>query len=248
MYIMRFLVIMSLLTLNTLVESSEYEEYNNCNNNDINCCYGNWNIYGTECECWSLQIFGSKCNYVCRDDLCNGLGICDENSNPVYMNGSFYGKCVCDNPELNGNDMCDVENDIGNDGENGEDMNEYNYLDNDESNSGSNSDIGISNMERTEINIGASEVESNIYLYVLLGVIFVVFIFLILFTYKRNMKKEKMEKKDSKVSISVQTVQTVYSDSEYEESIKEYKINNSFMDLTKEFEEGENISKRIMSR
>lgn len=252
MYIMRFLVIMSLLTLNTLVESSEYEEYNNCNNNDINCCYGNWNIYGTECECWSLQIFGSKCNYVCRDDLCNGLGICDENSNPVYVNGSFYGKCVCDNPELNGNDNCYIDNYVENDREDGEDMNEYNYLDNDESNSGSdsgsNSDIGISNMERTEINIGASEVESNIYLYVLLGVIFMVLIFLILFTYKRNLNKVKMEKKDSKVSISVQTVQTAYSDSEYEESINEYKINNSFMDLTKEFEEGENISKRIMSR
>lgn len=248
MCIMRFLVIMSLLILGTFVISKGSIESSNCNNNDENCCYGNWNSEGTKCICWSLQIFGSKCNYVCRDDLCNGVGICDENSDPVYVNGSFYGRCVCDNPGFS-NNMCYVEENINSEqSENLDNSKNVDSVNSKDSDSGS----GYSNMELNEVDTNVDGIgikNSSIYLYVLIGLLFLVVLFLIYFNCKRRKSERvEIEKKNSKVSISVQTIETV--DSEYSDSEEEYKTyrsrgRNSFVDLRKEFEEGEDISERI---
>lgn len=72
--------------------------------NEPNCCYGNL-INGT-CVCWGEQIFGAECNYICRNDLCNGKGICrwDGTSNPVVINdtlGTVTGTCQCDDSLVN---------------------------------------------------------------------------------------------------------------------------------------------------
>jgi hypothetical protein len=249
MYIMRFFVIMSLLTLDTFVISKGSIESSNCNNSDENCCYGNWNSEETKCECWSLQIFGSKCNYVCRDDLCNGVGICDENSYPVYVNGSFHGKCVCDNPGLSSNNMCYVEENINSeqsDNSEGEDNSKnVNSVNSEYSDSGS----GYSNMELNEVDTnvdGISIKNSSIYLYVLIGLLFLVVLFLIYFNCKRRKSERvEIEKKNSKVSISVQTVDSEYSDSEEEYKTYRNRSRNSFVDLRKESEEGEDISERV---
>jgi len=254
---MRFLVIMSLLTLGTFVRSKGSIESSNCNNSDENCCYGNWNINGTKCECWSLQIFGSKCNYVCRDDLCNGVGICDENSDPVYVNGSFYGKCVCDNPGLSSNNMCYVDDNFNSENIELENSEHLEYSDDGEDNSknvdnvnsdiNSNSGLGYSNMELNNVETDGIDIKNSIYLYILIGLLFLVVLFLIYFNYKRRKSYAvEIEKKNSKVSISVQTIQTI--DSEYSDSEEEYKTyrnRNSFVDLRKESEEGDEISERI---
>jgi hypothetical protein len=247
MYIMKFLVIMSLLTLGTFVGSIESS---NCNNNDENCCYGNWNSEEMKCECWSLQIFGSKCNYVCRNDLCNGIGICDENSDPVYVNGSFYGKCVCDNPGLSSNNMCYVEdnfNSLNVESESKE------YLDNGKDNSknvnsaDSDSGSGYSNMKLNNVETETEiDIKNSIYMYVLIGLLFLVVLFLIYFNYKRRKSERvEMEKKNSKVSISVQTIDYECSDSDEEYKTYRSRSRNSFVDLRQEFEEGEDISERI---
>lgn len=50
------------------------------------------------CVCWSDQYFGTRCDYICRDDLCNGMGICGNESFPRVVDSVFQGRCVCDDP------------------------------------------------------------------------------------------------------------------------------------------------------
>lgn len=61
------------------------------------CCRGQF--VDEVCVCWSNQYFGTKCDYICRDDLCNNRGICGNESNPIVVQGVFRGTCICDDPQ-----------------------------------------------------------------------------------------------------------------------------------------------------
>ena len=106
------LVSLILFSASTLYLVNAHHNNYQCNNEDIECCMGTRDENGT-CECWDTQIFGIHCNYICRNDLCNMNGICDENSNPeILQNGTVIGNCICDNPQLSTNSTCSMELDL----------------------------------------------------------------------------------------------------------------------------------------
>lgn len=187
-----------------------------CNNNDHNCCYGNWE--GDQCKCWSIQIFGDKCDHICRDDLCNNVGICNNASNPRIVNEQILGKCVCDDP-LETSDFCLTPIIIDDD-----------YFEN---------NTTIPNTTNTTNNTNSYQ-ESNanlftppglddpLYMYIFIPTIIIVILICII--YFRCCRKNKNY---SKVSVHTQTHRQLPM--------------TAFMDLSKELADAEHISKKIMN-